>query len=123
MSQTKEKIKIFSKFRPFVHSGEIDVHSNFVCSLYSDSNKRLRGILENKQLYVPNFTTFNDAREGWFNAIYKQGISIKEVLDNMYERKLEKIYVVLVRNLMILRKKVNIEITSCLCGHIMQIVI
>ena len=90
MSQTKEKIKIFSKFRPFVHSGEIDVHSNFVCSLYSDSNKRLRDILENKQLYAPNFTTFNDAREGWFNAIYKQGISIKEVLDNMYERKLEK---------------------------------
>ena len=54
MSQTKEKIKIFSKFRPFVHGGEIDVHSNFVCSLYSDSNKRLRGILENKQLYAPN---------------------------------------------------------------------
>ena len=33
MPQTKEKKKVFSKFRPLIHSGEIKDNSDFVCSL------------------------------------------------------------------------------------------
>ena len=90
MQQLDEEQKVFSKFRPFIHSGEIDVHSNFVCSFYSDSNKRLRDILENKQLYAPNFTTFNDAREGWFNFLFSKSEEEKDIVKALEDIKKEK---------------------------------
>ncbi len=55
MSQTAGKKKVFSKFRPFIHSGEIKDNSDFVCSLYSDDNKYLRDILKNNRLYASIF--------------------------------------------------------------------
>lgn len=55
MSQTAGKKKVFSKFRPFIHRGEIKDNSDFVCSLYSDSSAAFSSI---NSLLKPKFRTF-----------------------------------------------------------------
>ena len=55
MPQTKGKKKVFSKFRPFIHSGEIKDNSDFVCSLYSDSSAAFSSI---NSLLKPKFSKF-----------------------------------------------------------------
>ena len=57
MPQTKEKKKVFSKFRPFIHSGEIKDNSDFVCSLYSDSSAAFSSINSLLKLKFRNFRT------------------------------------------------------------------
>ena len=57
MPQTKGKKKVFSKFRPFIHSGEIKDNSDFVCSLYSDSSAVFLSINSLLKLKFRNFRT------------------------------------------------------------------
>lgn len=90
MPQTKEKKKVFSKFRPFIHSGEIKDNSDFVCSLYSDSNQYLRDILKNNRLYASNFLKFNDVREGWFNFLFSKSGEEKDIVKALENIKSEK---------------------------------
>ena len=90
MQQLDEEQKVFSKFRPFIHSGEINDNSDFVCSLYSDDNKYLRDILKNNRLYASNFLKFNDAREGWFNFLFSKSEEEKDIVKALENIKSEK---------------------------------
>ena len=90
MSQVEEGNMVFSKFRPFKYSDEINDNSDFVCLLYSDDNKYLRDILKNSRLYASNFSKFNDAREGWFNFLFSKSEKEKDIVKTLEDIKNEK---------------------------------
>ncbi|MFC2344324.1 hypothetical protein, partial [Campylobacter sp.] len=87
MSQVEEESMVFSKFRPFAYSDEINDNSDFVCLLYSDDNKYLRDILKNNRLYASNFSKFNDAREGWFNFLFSKSEKEKYIVKTLEDIK------------------------------------